>query len=455
MDGINKKNGKRIMRPKGIRSFDERPRVTMVLGQGTRASSEVEQIHNKNLVYIPEAPPVNSSSQVRPKRKKFSLNPFFRFCKKIILSKWGRKIGVLVFVWSLLFVIFDSRDTTKITIRPHLEYVDVTQNVLAKRTAKEGELVFEIIAITDEVSISVIASGERAVERYAQGDVTLYNDFSSEPQRLLPGTRFTSVSGKTFKLGDEEVIIPGKTEEAGTTTTTIYAELPGPQYNIASTDFTIPGFKEAGLDEKYNTIYAFSSSAFENGFVGTESYITEEQSDKTISELQKKLVDRLSVKLEKEKTDALLLVKDSARITYHEPVSVFGEEKETGLITGQGTILSLAVGKDHLEEFLNTTLFEEENIEIIDPNSINVRFGGSTIDFKNQQIVPLVISGSPLFSWVISKDDITNWLAGVEKDMLISLFEGNKSIDRAELKLRPFWRSYVSENKENIEVILE
>jgi len=38
---------------------------------------------------------------------------------------------------------------------------------------------------------------------------------------------------------------------------------------------------------------------------------------------------------------------------------------------------------------------------------------------------------------------------------LLSLFDANTSIDRAEVKIRPFWRNQVSKNIENIQVILE
>ena len=60
----------------------------------------------------------------------------------------------------------------------------------------------------------------------------------------------------------------------------MYADEPGPGYNIDLTDFSIPGFKEAGLDKKFADIYAVSTGAMTGGFIGTKKVLSDDQIQK-------------------------------------------------------------------------------------------------------------------------------------------------------------------------------
>ena len=456
MDGINRKNGKRVMRKASKpRSFSDTQHITISIDSDVSASSGIKQMKKKNTQYVHQTS--TPRPPIKKKQRQVNTQPFFNKVGRVMRSAWFKRLVKIIIILGVLVFIINKRDTTLIILRPHLEYITLEESLTAHRTPKEDDLGFEIIAVNDEVSIPIIAGGERTVEKYAQGTVTLFNDYSSEPQRLLPETRFESASGKIFKLGKEEVIIPARIgEEASTTTAIIYADEPGSGYNIDSTDFTIPGFKEAGLDDKYNKIYAFSSNSFEGGFVGTESYITDEQREIAERDLQTQLRDRLSLKLSKEKTEELMLVDGSAQVSYRDSTSVFDDNKETGLITQRGTIFALAIGNTQLQDFITQNFLEDEDrVAMVSSHDLTISFVGNTIDFENQKNVNLSLTGEPLFSWVIDEVAFKETIRNVSKDKLPAILEATKSIDRAHIKIKPFWQKHVSDDPEKISISFE
>ncbi|MCA9352557.1 hypothetical protein KC901_00030 [Patescibacteria group bacterium] len=372
--------------------------------------------------------------------------------QKIVRARWTHILLRFVVVMGALMLIANHREKTTIDIRPHLEYVALDRVVRAERNPQEGELGFEIVALSDEVSLPVTASSERAVERYASGEVTVVNDYSSEPQRLVVGTRFESASGKIFML-DDDVIVPGKTgEEKGTLTVNVHAKDSGESYNIDSTDFTLPGFKEAGLTEKYNRLYAFSQKPFDGGFVGTEPYIGDEESLAYEHKAQNMLLDRLSLRLEKEKTDKLLLIQKSIQVQYRDAEFIIDESGTTGILTTKGTIFALAVGRDNLENFINQQTFPEHEAYMIAPRDLQVLLNGTSIDFEHQQAISVTVSGSPMFSWYVDESLVKKTLRGVHFSDLPYVFELMPSVDRAHTDVRPFWKNRVSSNINRIVV---
>ena len=451
MDGINKKNTKSPIKRAGTpRSFSPNP--------NSPRFSEIKKKQGNNFQ------PDFERGQISTQKEKIKNNRSLKFLiirniNTLVRLRWFRRLATAGIIFGILAFIISQHDRTHLTIRPHLQYISFDETVSAQRNPREGELGFEIIAVTDEISIPIIASGERPVETYAQGTVTIVNDYSSEPQRLLPETRFISASGKIFKLGSKEIIVPGReATKPGTIPATLYADEPGPSYNIDSTDFTIPGFKEAGLEEKYNKIYASSTGSFTGGALTTEWYITDEQEAQAERELQKQLQERLSLKLEKEKTEELMLIDNTTRIHYKPITSVFSDSKETGLVTGRGTIFAAAIGEEQLKKFVTGKLLEEdreESLVMLNPDVLDMSHGGGAIDFEHQRTLNISLSGSPLFSSVIDEEAFKNSIRGLKKKDIIDFFENTHSVDRAQVIVRPFWRKSISKDIEKITLSFE
>jgi hypothetical protein len=109
----------------------------------------------------------------------------------------------------------------------------------------------------------------KSEDRKTKGKITIYNEYSPNPQPLVATTRLLSESGKMFRLVND-AIIPGfkKTNngiEAGTIQADVISDGLGEEYNIAPSKFVIPGFKSIN-EEKYFRIYAKSEEAMTNEY---------------------------------------------------------------------------------------------------------------------------------------------------------------------------------------------
>lgn len=97
----------------------------------------------------------------------------------------------------------------------------------------------------------------------AFGVVVLYNE-SDSSQRLVKSTRLVSADGKIFRITQEGVTIPAKTNGIpGTFEVTVFAEKTGAGYNLPPTIFKIPGFSG---DPRYDQIYGRSTKQMSGGF---------------------------------------------------------------------------------------------------------------------------------------------------------------------------------------------
>ncbi|MCA9351292.1 hypothetical protein KC929_00760 [Patescibacteria group bacterium] len=373
--------------------------------------------------------------------------------------RWLKYPTVLGLYAAILIPLANTHTRATITIDPRIGYLTIDGTMNLVFSPKEGQTGLEVIAVTDEVSVPVVASGTRPVERRAEGRAIVFNDYSTEPQRLLSGTRFETAGTKVFSLGDEEVIIPGKDGETpGSITVTLYAAEAGSDYNIAPSDFTIPGFRELGLDDKYNGIYATSTAPFEGGFIGTEPYITEEELAARTIELETELKDRLALRLGKEKTDNLSLILGSESFLLNEPMSVFDESGSAGLVTQRGTMVSLGIATGDLYASAVILASSEDLVNpanVVDPRDLLVAYHGPRIDYDRLGPITVAVSGTPLFAWNPDKEQIARELSGQALSEVGTIFDHLATIDRATVSVTPLWRTTLTDDLDRIEVIVE
>ena len=82
----------------------------------------------------------------------------------------------------------------------------------------------------------------KEIERRASGKIIVFNNYSTNSQRLIARTRFETLEGKIYRIRDA-VVVPGISDKDGRKTpgsieVTVFADEPGEEYNIGYTDFT-------------------------------------------------------------------------------------------------------------------------------------------------------------------------------------------------------------------------
>jgi len=376
-----------------------------------------------------------------------SVLPFFK--------KWYRPIGVFIITGILIWAV-NYQSHTDVVIEPHLSYVPFQESITLYDNPNQDQLGFEIIALTGSEETAITATETRAVESFAAGTVTIVNEFSTEPQRLLPNTRFQSASGSMFILGKQEVIIPGKTDAGpGTITAEIFAANPGEQYNIDATDFSIIGFKEAGLTDKFNTIYASSSTAFSGGFIGTEPFLGEGEKLQATNELTESLTNRLQERLIQEKTERLVLIDNSLEMRIEKVNVQSAETENTATLEINGTLVALAVGKKELAEYINVELQKRgdiDNQKLKNIGTIDIKLNQSSIDFDTLDSAIVIADMSPLYVSLVDNQLISQQLQGLGITSVDAVLDAIPTIDRAEITINPFWKKTLSSDANDISI---
>lgn len=367
----------------------------------------------------------------------------------------------IIFVFVFLFGILHFFDySAKIIISPQNDFFAFDKTISARAAPhnKTEKLSFDYISFSQEISREIAVSESREVEYRAEGSITLFNDYSEEPQKLVEGTRLESTSGKIF-LTQEDVILPGKKgSESGRIEVHVQAERGGEEYNIDSTDFSIPFFRELGVETKYKNIYGISSKRMEGGKIQQEPYLSEEKKEALVQGLRQELEEYLQKSLLKEKTEKVYLVEKSFIFETEEPHISFSQEEGQALLSLSGRISGLAVGEDNLKKYLIENEFdypEKENIKIyfltqpalsLDKTPADIRIGNYNASYPIHVAVDLNVQR------FVEKDLFIEMSQGKKVDVLYKNLAENERVGAFNIKIRPFWRKKIPSNKENLKL---
>lgn len=380
-------------------------------------------------------------------------------------------IGAIVVLSSVALSLLFAGAT--VTVYPKQDTVVVNALFSAGRDGGEGVLPIEQIVLEKTAKRAVAAMGEEEVQERATGQITIYNEYSDTPQRLIKNTRFQSSNNLIYRIR-ESVEIPGKKPngEAGTIEVTVFAEEPGESYNIGPDTFSVPGF--VGLPQE-GLVYAKSTGDIGGGFEGIRRSVNEEERMSTLEQLETQLRDELV---------AMAFSSSDNPVGYHLfKESLFFEfnalPDETTDNNDQVT-LSLS-GK------LHGILFPEEELAKKIAQVTLSTYAGSPLRIENQEDLSVTVTpdvqqgeeganssvlpwqaplykvsvqGKAHFIWEFDEKSLAEYFAGKEKDLLASpqqngVLEGYPGIDRMEVSIRPFWKGSFPEDAKDIVVITE
>lgn len=348
-------------------------------------------------------------------------------------------------------VLINQFDSAVIRVQPMVEQYDIEERIVTVSSGTDSRLEFSVIAFTETQEVEVEPDTEEQVFTKASGTIRIFNDYSTEPQRLSPETRFESVDGKIFMLGDEGVVIPGKEGDVpGELIATVYAQEPGSSYNIDVTDFSIPGYLELGLEERYTSIYALSTEAFTGGSEGTEMTLSSNLKEQQTRDLEAKIQARLEERLLSEKTERMALVENSVSI-------VFGaSEYQDGKLSQTGSIYALLVNQEELASYLAKDTVEnakEGDVRLLPESNLNLVYTGpGPIDYQDIQQAQIDVRGNAYFVWNINQEKIAESFRGVAKKDIQERFLSHPSLGSVRITNHPRWRSRLPLSEEDIRV---
>lgn len=335
----------------------------------------------------------------------------------------------------------------------------------AVKDPNSDALFFDTMSLEEEKSKEVPATIEKKIQSKASGTVTIYNAYSSAPQKLIINTRLESSDHKVFRL-EKSVVVPGaKTVggkvEPGSVEAVVYADAPGSEYNIGLSDFTIPGLKGDPRYAKF-TARSVSGTPIAGGFSGTINVPTEEGIAKAQAELKEELGKSVMEKARAQVPENVSFFPGSVILKFEEVPREFSSTEEASTVTMKATISVFFFDTERLtQEILETIIpdhrggplalsnIADMTFTFIDPVEKVVLADLARISFK--------IEGAPLFMGKIDTAHLARELAGKDKKDFTKVIALEDNVKKAEATIRPFWRTVfpLDTAKISVRVVME
>lgn len=379
--------------------------------------------------------------------KKISRNPQLPKEKRIV-SKFSSNLFVLVVLVGIIFWGSYLFEKVEIIVTKKHEIFTLEKHKVFASKDLEARIPFEIMIISDKKNEKINLSESKEVSLKAKGEITFYNEYSKNSEKLLANTYISDEEGKVY-LTDKTISVPGykldgnKKKVPGKATVKITSFLPGEAYNGSPDDFSINSFLGT---TKHKMIYGKADLPLSGGALGM-SYSPNEEEKKKLE-----TVANLSFRSQlEEKVDALI---PDGYIFYPE-ASSFSYEIEDKIMSSTpmgeteilGTLAVVLLKKDNLINVIKKDLLpkiSKEELKIIEIKNLeNLKFNfkdsEQTIS-KELKSLDFNLTGELDFIWNSDMDQLKDNLSGVLKENISSIFKEDVGIGNANVKIFPPWK---------------
>ncbi|MBP9760250.1 MAG: hypothetical protein KBD24_02670 [Candidatus Pacebacteria bacterium] len=355
-----------------------------------------------------------------------------------------------------------------VTVYPKQDTIVVNATFTAREDGAGGALQFKRMDIERTAVQNIPALAEKEVEERAQGVITVYNEYSDTPQRLIKNTRFATADGKIYRIR-ESIEVPGKKSDGtpGNIDVTVYAEEPGDTYNRGPSDFIVPGFVGKPQEKK---VYGKSKEGITGGFAGVRRIVDEKDRLAALEKLESQLRDELLAEIEKS-TDKPSGYRSFGGAVFFEFNALPDEVVETDQVrlSLSGKLHTLLFSEDLLAQRIATLTigsYEGSPIRIDNMQDLDVSIKELWGD-KEQPSAPwnagtynVTVAGKAVFIWQVDKDAFARDLVNKDKAVLQApvkggILEAYPGIDRVQARVRPFWKNTFPQDQADIAVTIK
>lgn len=393
---------------------------------------EINKVNILNNRRIPITPPV-INTKTRSKLYKW---PLITLISLLII------VGVAYFASS-----YYAQAT--FTIIPKVVPVSINSTYVAQGSTDSTGLTYEVITFKRSATTTVSSTNGPVTNTKAVGKVTFYNSYSSQSIRLIAGTRLSADNGLVYRLSSS-IVIPGYTKSGSTIvpgkiTTSITADQPGQQYNIAQsdsmTDMKVVAYKG---QPRYTTVYAKPISAISGGFSGVKKIVSPTALASTTAKLKAEITETLSNDIKSLIKPEYIMYERNFVNTFTSPV-IGGTDSSQATVSLEGSMYAIVLPRSKLiETFVGsqvTSLFGSfaytaPGLELLDVNITNIK------DFSPTKKGALVFKakGDMKIIGTIPVDEIKDKLKGLSLSKTQDIFKSySPVIESGSGELAPPW----------------
>lgn len=319
----------------------------------------------------------------------------------------------------------------------------------------------EIVEKQESFSFFYDATGTtEVVGKKAHGKLTIYNEYSEEPQTLIATTRFESENGKIFRLV-KNVIVPGMSNvggqiKPGVIEVDVVADKAGSDYNIEAIKFKIPGFSGG---PKYDKFYAASDSAMLGGSgEGQDSsaakVVTQQDLDDAKKKAENSFKEQILQAVKDEIADSKILLDPAVTVTISDSTTSQkkGTESEKVEWKVSGSAKALVFNENDIEKII----LEENSEDSSAPNKTKkeiakIDYGSVETDFEKKQLKVRVYSEVNIIP-LVDKDKIKKEILGKNDNQLAEILRKYPAIKNANVEFSPSFITSIPNYESRVEL---
>ena len=367
--------------------------------------------------------------------------------KKII--NFGALIVLLIVFGGYLWGTFLG----KVTLDVFPKQKKVVMETTITASAKDGTITFVPISANHSESKVLPKSGTKKIDKKASGNIIIYNNYSSSPQKLVKNTRFETTDGKIYRI-DKTVTVPGLTKSGGkdvpgSISATVYADGPGESYNIPPTDFTVPGFKGTPRYEKF---YARSQSPIAGGFSGEVAVVSEAVIETAFQELSQNLKNSALGKIRDNLSAGVIIFPSLTTLMITDNRETIGDD---ATFTVTGTLTAFGFDEMALSSELakrNMNGYDDSPIRIANLKELLVNPAPKLLLTQEMTDITMTISGTAHFVYVPDLAILASALSGKKREEIPLVLQNFPAVEKIQPHFSPFWTTYRSfgENQKDL-----
>ena len=364
--------------------------------------------------------------------------------------------GLCVVALAAVGLLFFFRTTT-VSVVPQSQTVTFDQSAqftaYPAATAASGTIPYTVQTTDIEDSTVVKSSGTQHVDAKASGSITVVNNYSSSPVKLIRNTRFATASGLIFRV-PADISVPGKSASApGKVSVTVAADQPGGEYNIApQTKFTIPGLQSAPAE--YAQVYAYSAASTTGGFSGEQPAVAPADLSAAVGQIRASLQQKASAFADSLSTDSQTAL--APRITFSDLPNT-AEAGGSVRVHESAHVEVAVVPSDMFASAVAQTVAASASVGSVRlvPAAGYAATVADTSGAWGSDPLTFAISGHALLVWAVDTNALAEALAGRSEDAFQAIVSNFPGVQSAKARVEPFWESKFPSDSKDIHVSVE
>jgi hypothetical protein len=430
-------------------------------GHGSGTMDKIREVWQSSGGIWDEKPPKNEKNSLKkplffsrepaPKRKHrgFELGSPQSASKKLVLILGAAAVVVL---GAVLYV---SMGKAQVIIKPKDHAVNLSLKVrvsdkFSSVDFEENRIPGQLFDISRTVESVYPATGERDVAQKARGMITVYNEYSSQPQTLIATTRFQSDNGLIFRALST-VTVPGMNSAgtAGKIDVEVIADKAGDSYNIPAGRFTVPAFKEKGDSARYEKFYAVSAQPMKGGIVGKSKVVTETDFNTAKIDIQAKSTENARKDIQEQSSGLKILSSINPQLADFKSSAQVDEASENITMSSTAVIKAMGFKESDVHQFINQYLQNTGNL-VSFPEKLELAYQNPIMTEAGILEFNLSVTGTSYS--IVDKSKILEELTGKKEEEIKSLMAAKEDIKTARVILSPFWVTKIPKDPSRVTV---